>query len=57
VVEVADRPVAAVTYVGHAICASVAPMPGRWTDPGQPEDLAETRAPSQRLRAPFTDEH
>jgi gamma-glutamylcyclotransferase (GGCT)/AIG2-like uncharacterized protein YtfP len=32
VVEVTDRRVAAVTYVGHAIRASVAPMPTRWTE-------------------------
>jgi gamma-glutamylcyclotransferase (GGCT)/AIG2-like uncharacterized protein YtfP len=57
VVEVADRRVAAVTYVGHAIRASVAPMPTRWTDSSQQQDLAETRTPSRRLRAPFADEH
>jgi gamma-glutamylcyclotransferase (GGCT)/AIG2-like uncharacterized protein YtfP len=56
-VEVADRQVAAVTYVGHAIRASVASMPTRWTDPSQPEDLAETTTPSRCLRAPFADEH
>jgi gamma-glutamylcyclotransferase (GGCT)/AIG2-like uncharacterized protein YtfP len=57
VVEVADRRVAAVTYVGHAIRASVAPMPTRWADLSQPEDLVETSIPSRRLRAPFADEH
>jgi gamma-glutamylcyclotransferase (GGCT)/AIG2-like uncharacterized protein YtfP len=57
VVEVADRRVAAVTYVGHAIRASVAPMPARWIAPSQPENLAETRTPSRRLCAPFADEH
>jgi gamma-glutamylcyclotransferase (GGCT)/AIG2-like uncharacterized protein YtfP len=57
VVEVADRRVAAVTYVGHAIRASIDPMSTRWTDPSQLEDPAETRTPSRRLRAPFADEH
>ena len=57
VVEAADRRMAAVTYVGHAIRASVAPLPTRWTNPTQPEDLAETRTPSRHLRAPFADEH
>jgi gamma-glutamylcyclotransferase (GGCT)/AIG2-like uncharacterized protein YtfP len=46
VVEVADRQVAAVTYVGLAIRASVAPMPARWTDPSQPEGLSEARTPA-----------
>ena len=57
VVEVADRRVAAVTYVGHAIRASVAPMPARWTDPSQPEGLSEARTQARRLRAPCADEH
>ena len=57
VVEVADRRVAAVTYVGHAIRASVAPMPMPWADPSQPEDLVETSTPSRRLRTLFPDEH
>jgi len=57
VVEVADRRVAAVTYVGHAIRASVAPMPARWTDPSQLEGLSEARTPARRLRAPCADEH
>jgi gamma-glutamylcyclotransferase (GGCT)/AIG2-like uncharacterized protein YtfP len=46
VVEVADRQVAAVTYVGHAIRASIASMPARWTDPSQPEGLSEARTPA-----------
>lgn len=57
VVEVADRRVAAVTYVGHAIRASVAPMPARWTDPSQLEGLSEARSPARRLRAPCADGH
>ena len=57
VVDVADKRVAAVTYVGHAIRASVAPMPPRWTDPSQPQGRSEARTPARRLRAPFADEH
>ena len=48
-VQVVDRRVAAVTYVGHAIRALVAPS--------QPEGLCEARTPARRLRAPFADEH
>jgi gamma-glutamylcyclotransferase (GGCT)/AIG2-like uncharacterized protein YtfP len=57
VVEVADRQVVAMTYVGHGICASVAAMPGRWTTPSQPEHLSDARSPGRQLRAPFADEH
>jgi gamma-glutamylcyclotransferase (GGCT)/AIG2-like uncharacterized protein YtfP len=57
VVEVADRRVAAMTYVGHGIRASVTPMSGRWTGPSQPEVLSDVRAPARRQRAPFADEH
>jgi gamma-glutamylcyclotransferase (GGCT)/AIG2-like uncharacterized protein YtfP len=57
VVEVADRRVAAMAYVGHAIRASVAPRPRQRTDPSQSDPPAETRPPSRRLRAPFADEH
>ena len=49
VVEVADRRVAAVTYVGHAIRA--------WLTSCQPESLCEVRTPARRLRAHFADEH
>jgi len=48
-VEVVDRRVAAVTYIGHAIRALVAPS--------QPESLYEARTPARRLRAPLADEH
>jgi gamma-glutamylcyclotransferase (GGCT)/AIG2-like uncharacterized protein YtfP len=48
-VQVGDRRVAAVTYVGHAIRALVTPR--------QPESLYEERTPARRLRAPFADEH
>jgi gamma-glutamylcyclotransferase (GGCT)/AIG2-like uncharacterized protein YtfP len=56
VVEVADRRVAAVTYVGHGIRVSVAPMPARWTDPSPLEGLSEARTPARCLRAPCADE-
>ncbi len=49
VVEVVDRRVAAVTYVGHAIRASVVP--------NQPDGLCLARTPARPLPAPFTDEH
>ena len=56
-VEVADRQVPAMTYVGHGICASVTALPGRWTSPSQPEEISDTRAPARHLRAPFADEN
>jgi gamma-glutamylcyclotransferase (GGCT)/AIG2-like uncharacterized protein YtfP len=43
VVVVAGRQVAAMTYVGHTIRASVAPKPAGWTDQGQPRGLPEAR--------------
>ena len=49
VVEVVGRRVAAVTYVGRAIRASVAP--------NQPEGLCQARTPARCLPAPFADEH
>jgi gamma-glutamylcyclotransferase (GGCT)/AIG2-like uncharacterized protein YtfP len=55
-VEVAGRQVAALTYVGHAIRASMAPMPARWADPSQPEDLSEATTPARSLRASCADE-
>jgi gamma-glutamylcyclotransferase (GGCT)/AIG2-like uncharacterized protein YtfP len=57
VVEVADRRVAAMTYVGHSIRASVAPMVARWTDPSRQELRSEARPPARRLRISSTDEH
>src|SRR5215475_13416167 len=45
-VEVAARRMAAVTYVGYAIRASVAPMPARWTDPSQLEGPSEATTPA-----------
>jgi gamma-glutamylcyclotransferase (GGCT)/AIG2-like uncharacterized protein YtfP len=56
VVTVAGRRVAAMTYVGHAIRASVAPMPTRWTDPGQPQGPPEARTTAGLPRAPFADD-
>jgi hypothetical protein len=49
VVEVVDRRVAAMTYVGHAICASVAPS--------QLESLWAVTTTARRPRAPCADEH
>ena len=57
VVEVADRQVAAVTYVGHAIRASMAPMLARSIAPNQPQELPEVRTTARRLRAPLDDKH
>jgi gamma-glutamylcyclotransferase (GGCT)/AIG2-like uncharacterized protein YtfP len=57
VVEVADRRVAAMTYVGHNIRASVAPMVAAWTDPCHRESPAEVRPPARRLRISSPDEH
>jgi gamma-glutamylcyclotransferase (GGCT)/AIG2-like uncharacterized protein YtfP len=55
-VEVADRRVTAMTYVGHGIRASVAQMAARWTDSSHREVVSEARTPARRLRAPFVDE-
>jgi gamma-glutamylcyclotransferase (GGCT)/AIG2-like uncharacterized protein YtfP len=49
VVQVVDRPVAAATYVGHAIRAVVASSPL--------EVIGDAPPPTRRLRAPFADEH
>jgi gamma-glutamylcyclotransferase (GGCT)/AIG2-like uncharacterized protein YtfP len=57
VVEVADRRVAAMTYVGHGIRASVAPMPARWTDSRHQAFGSEARTPARHLHAAFADEH
>jgi gamma-glutamylcyclotransferase (GGCT)/AIG2-like uncharacterized protein YtfP len=56
-VEVGDRRVSAMTYVGHGIRVSVAPLAARWTDPSHQECLSEARTPARRPRAPYTDEH
>jgi gamma-glutamylcyclotransferase (GGCT)/AIG2-like uncharacterized protein YtfP len=57
VVEVADRCMSAMTYVGHGIRASGPPVAGCGTAPRQPEDLSEERAPARCLRAPCAEEH
>jgi gamma-glutamylcyclotransferase (GGCT)/AIG2-like uncharacterized protein YtfP len=56
-VEVAEMRVPAMTYVGHGIRASVAPIGSRWSDPSYPEFHSEARTQARRLRAPFADEH
>jgi gamma-glutamylaminecyclotransferase len=56
-VELVDRRVPAMTYVGHGIRASVAPIGSRRSDPSHPEFHSEARTQARRLRAPFADEH
>ena len=57
VVEAADRRVAAMTYVGHGIRASVAPMPARCTNPSQQAFRSEARTPARRPHTVPADEH
>ncbi|MGH8067201.1 MAG: gamma-glutamylcyclotransferase family protein [Candidatus Entotheonellia bacterium] len=57
VVEVTDRQVSAMTYVGHGIRASVAQMPARWTNPSHREFPSEASTPARRRRAPCADKH
>jgi gamma-glutamylcyclotransferase (GGCT)/AIG2-like uncharacterized protein YtfP len=57
VVVVAGRQVAAMAYVGHAIRASVAPRPARWTDQGQLPGPPEARTVARCPRAHFADGH
>jgi gamma-glutamylcyclotransferase (GGCT)/AIG2-like uncharacterized protein YtfP len=57
VVEVADRRVAAMTYVGHGIRASVAPMQARWTDSSHQTFRSEAKTPARRLHTACADEH
>ena len=57
VVTVAGRQVTAMTYVGYAIRASVAPTPAQWTDPGRPQGSPDPRTMARRLRAPLADEY
>jgi hypothetical protein len=57
VVEVADRQVSAMTYVGHGIRASVAQMPVRWSNPSHREFPSEASTPARRRRAPCTDKY
>jgi gamma-glutamylcyclotransferase (GGCT)/AIG2-like uncharacterized protein YtfP len=56
-VEVAGRRMAAMTYVGHGIRASVAQMVVRWTALSHQEFLSEAKTPARRLQAPFADRH
>jgi gamma-glutamylcyclotransferase (GGCT)/AIG2-like uncharacterized protein YtfP len=56
-VEVGDRRVSAMAYVGHGIRASVAQMAARWTDPSHREFPSEARTPARRARPPVADEH
>jgi gamma-glutamylcyclotransferase (GGCT)/AIG2-like uncharacterized protein YtfP len=57
VVEVADRQVSAMTYIGHGIRTSVAQMPARLAHPSRREFPPETSTPARRRRAPCADEH
>jgi gamma-glutamylcyclotransferase (GGCT)/AIG2-like uncharacterized protein YtfP len=52
VVEVADTPATAMTYVGRDIQASITPTPGRWTDPNQAQGLSDVTAPPTSVRPP-----
>jgi hypothetical protein len=57
VVEVADRRVNAMTYVGHCIRTGVAPLARPWTEPSRRAVYSEARTLAQRLRAPRAEEH
>jgi gamma-glutamylcyclotransferase (GGCT)/AIG2-like uncharacterized protein YtfP len=57
VVEVSDRRVPAMTYVGHGIRASVAPLSTRWPAPSPWALLSQVRTLARRRRAPFAEEH
>jgi gamma-glutamylcyclotransferase (GGCT)/AIG2-like uncharacterized protein YtfP len=57
VVEVADRRVSAMTYVGYGIRTSIAPLTPSATDPSHQASLPEAKTPAQRLRAPYAEEH
>jgi len=57
IVEVADRRVPAMTYVGYGILASVAPLATPAVDPSCWTPLPEARTLAQRLRAPCAEEH
>jgi|SoiMethySBSTD1v2_1073268.scaffolds.fasta_scaffold62474_4 gamma-glutamylcyclotransferase (GGCT)/AIG2-like uncharacterized protein YtfP len=56
VVEVADRRVPAMTYVGHRIRASVALLATPWADPSRRAVISEAKTLARRLRAPFAEE-
>jgi gamma-glutamylcyclotransferase (GGCT)/AIG2-like uncharacterized protein YtfP len=57
VVEVADRQMSAMTYVGHGIRASVVQMPARLAHPSRRELPPESSTLARRRRAPCADEH
>jgi gamma-glutamylcyclotransferase (GGCT)/AIG2-like uncharacterized protein YtfP len=57
VVEAADRQVPAMTYVGHGIRASIAALTAPSANPSHQAPLSDARTPTQRLRAPFAEEH
>ena len=57
VVEVADRQVSAMTYVGHGIRASVAQMPARRAHPSRRESPSEASIPARRRPTSCADEH
>jgi gamma-glutamylcyclotransferase (GGCT)/AIG2-like uncharacterized protein YtfP len=57
VVEAADRRVAAMTYVGHGIRASVAPTPARCADSSQQAFCSEAGTPARRPHTASADEH
>jgi gamma-glutamylcyclotransferase (GGCT)/AIG2-like uncharacterized protein YtfP len=56
-VEVVDRRVPAMAYVGHGILASIAPWTPSATAPSRQAPLPEARTPDQRFRAPCAEEH
>jgi gamma-glutamylcyclotransferase (GGCT)/AIG2-like uncharacterized protein YtfP len=56
-VEVAGQRICAVTYVGHGICATVAEMAVRGTDPRHLQDDPRASAPAGHGQAPLADEH
>jgi gamma-glutamylcyclotransferase (GGCT)/AIG2-like uncharacterized protein YtfP len=57
VVTVAGTEVSAETYVGHAIRASVTPIPARWTDSSPPYHLSDANMVARHRCAPGFDEH
>jgi gamma-glutamylcyclotransferase (GGCT)/AIG2-like uncharacterized protein YtfP len=56
-VEVADRRLPAMTYVGHGIRSSIAALATPAATPSHQTPLSEARTSAQRLRAPVVEEH
>jgi gamma-glutamylcyclotransferase (GGCT)/AIG2-like uncharacterized protein YtfP len=56
-VEVADRRLPAMTYVGHGIRSSIAALTTPAATPSHQTPLSEARTSAQRLRAPVVEEH